>query len=387
MKIIPYSTQWIDESDIGSVNECLNDEYLTQGPRVAKFEHEVAEYCGAKYAVAVNSGTSALHAACYSAGIMAGDEAITSPVTFVASANCVLYCGGKPVFVDVQEKTANIDPLEINTKISEKTKAIIPVHYAGQPCDLPEIYRIAQDRNLIVIEDAAHALGAEYRGEKIGCCSFSDMTILSFHPVKHITTGEGGMVLTNRKDLYDKLIMFRSHGITKRNVSDDFQGEWYYEMQFLGYNYRMTDIQASLGISQLKKLNRFINRRKEIANIYKKVFKDNPYFDLPMEKDCVSHAWHLFPVRLKDEYVDAKIEIFSRLRKLGLWVQVHYMPIYFHPFYRELGYGKSSCIRAEDFYRREISLPIYPAMTDENIEHVVQIIIEVFKSIEGGKIF
>jgi dTDP-4-amino-4,6-dideoxygalactose transaminase len=248
---IPYGRQWIEEDDIEAVVETLRSDYLTTGPKIEEFEQAVVSYTGAKYAVAVASGTAALHVACLAAGITKGDEVITSPITFAASSNCVLYCGGKTVFADIEMDSYNINPLEIEKLITDKTKAIIPVHFTGQPCDMEEITRIAQKYNLIVIEDAAHALGASYREKRIGC--ISDMTILSFHPVKHITTGEGGMVLTNSKELYQRMKLFCAHGITRdKSVLNKVDGPWYYEQQELGFNYRITDIQCALGICQMK---------------------------------------------------------------------------------------------------------------------------------------
>ncbi len=383
MNYIPYSRQYIDEEDIQEVVKVLKSDFITQGPKIPEFERKLVDYCGAKYTVAVNSGTSALHIACLAAGIKPGDEVITSPITFVASANCVLYCGGKPVFADIQEDTINIDPHEIKKKITSRTKAIIPVHFAGHPCDMEEIQAIAKEHNLVVIEDAAHALGAEYKGSKIGSCKYSDMTILSFHAVKHITTGEGGAVLTNDKKYYEKLLMFRNHGITKdksRFTLHDsrLMGDWYYEMQTLGYNYRMTDIQAALGISQMKKLDSFVKRRREIAAIYHKAFRDNPYFDIPTENDYAYSSYHLYPIRLKDKYKTMKREIFVKLREKGLGIQVHYIPVYWHPYYKDLGYRKGLCPVAEDFYQREISIPVYPAMSDKDIKHVIEKVNHIF---------
>ncbi|ADR18621.1 UDP-4-keto-6-deoxy-N-acetylglucosamine 4-aminotransferase [Calditerrivibrio nitroreducens DSM 19672] len=397
MKYIPYGKQNIDEEDIQSVVEVLMSDFLTQGPKIDEFEEKLAEFCGAKYAVLFNSGTAALHAAYFSIGLSKGDEFITTPITFVATANAGVYLGAKPVFVDIEKDTGNIDAGKIEDKISDRTKLIVPVHYAGHPCDMKKIKEIADKYNLKVVEDGCHALGAEYivqcssfnvQGStfKVGSCQFSDMTVFSFHPVKHITTGEGGAVLTNKKEYYEKLLIFRTHGIT-RDVSkfkaqdSASEGDWYYEMQCLGYNYRMTDIQAALGMSQLKKLDNFVERRRQIAKKYYSIFKELDYFDLPEEKVYAHHSYHLYHVRLKDKYVRRKVDIFRMLRGNGVGVQVHYIPVYWQPFYEELGFKKGICTDAEDFYRREISLPIYPAMTDEDVDFVASKIDEVFRSL------
>ncbi len=382
-KFIPYGKQLIDEDDINAVVEVLKSDFITQGKKVPEFERKLADYCGAKYTVVFNSGTSALHGAYFALGLTEGDEFITTPMTFAATSNAGLYLGAKPVFVDVEPDTGNINVEKIENHITPNTKLISLVHYAGHPVDMEKIKYIADKYNLKVVEDACHALGGMYKGEKIGNCRFSDATVFSFHPVKHITTGEGGAVLTNDKEIYEKLLMFRNHGITKDK--DKFinqpDGDWYYEMQLLGYNYRMTDIQAALGISQLKKLDSFIEKRRNIAATYNEAFKDNPYFETPVEKDYAYHAYHLYPIRLKDEYKEKKQEIFSKFREEGIGVQVHYIPVYWHPYYQNLGYKKGLTPVAEDFYQREISLPIYPVMKDEDIEFVINKVWKVFKSV------
>lgn len=383
MRYIPYGHHWIDKDDIKEVVKVLESDWITQGPKVKEFEDALCKYAGTKYAVVVSSGTAALHVACLAAGIKAGDEVVTSPVTFVASANCILYCGGKPIFADVQEDTANIDPKEIRKKINRRTKAIVPVHFAGHPCDLEEIKDIAKKHNLIVIEDATHALGAEYKGSKIGSCKYSDMTIFSFHPVKSITTGEGGAVLTNKKYLYERLLVFRNHGVTKDpqnfiKINSDF-GHWYYEMQELGFNYRITDFQCVLGISQLKKLDKFLERRKEIVNIYNRELSKIDEIILPIEKPYVKSAWHVYYIRIKDP--KRRKSIFEKLRKSGIGVQVHYIPVYCHPYYQKKGYKKGICPRAEDFYQREISIPLYYGMNNKDINYVTSTILKVFKQI------
>jgi UDP-4-amino-4,6-dideoxy-N-acetyl-beta-L-altrosamine transaminase len=378
-KMIPYSRQCIDDEDINEVIKVLKSDFITQGPKIPEFEKHLADYCGCKFAVVFNSGTSALHGAYFVAGLKKGDEFITSPITFAATSNAGLYLGAKPIFVDVEKNTGNIDATKIETKMTKKTKLLIPVHYAGHPVDLKKISQIAKKYNLFVVEDACHALGAKYKGETIGNCKHSDMTVLSFHPVKHITTGEGGAVLTNTKEFYKKLLMFRSHGITKDQFINKPDGDWYHEMQFLGYNYRMTDIQAALGISQFKKLDSFVERRRAIAELYNEAFKDNPYFDIPYEKSYAFSSYHLYPIRLKNACKNKKREIFSKLRKRGLGIQTHYIPAYWHPYYEKLGYKKGLCPVAEDFFQREISIPIYPAMTGDNFKYVIQTVLNNIK--------
>ena len=298
---IPYGHQSITEEDIQAVVDVLRSDYLTTGPAIGEFEQKVADYVGAKYAVAVSNGTAALHIACLAAGIAPGDEVITTPITFAASANCVLYCGGRPVFADIDPVTYNIDPAEIERKITPKTKAIIPVHFTGQPCEMEEIHRIAREHGLAVIEDAAHALGAEYKGQKIGSLS-SDMTAFSFHPVKPITTGEGGMVVTDDAKLYERLCLFRSHGITRaEGLMGQNEGGWYYEQLELGYNYRMTDIQAALGSSQLEKLDAFIQRRSYLAGRYTEAFAGIPGLACPEQLPHAASGWHLYVLQFLEQ--------------------------------------------------------------------------------------
>ena len=391
MKTIPYGRQHIDPRDIKEVIRILESDWITQGPKIKEFEEALCRYTGARYAVAVSSGTAALHVACLAAGIGKGDEAITSPMTFAASANCILYCGGRPVFADTQEDTGNIDPAEIEKRINKGTKAIIPVHFAGHPADLREIRVIAKKRGLTVIEDAAHALGAEYMGSKIGSCEYSDMSIFSFHPVKAITTGEGGAVLTNKKDLYEKLLMFRNHGITKdgsrfKSGMRRAGGAWYQEMQYLGFNYRITDIQCALGVNQLKKLNKFIKRRREIVKVYNQALSGLDQVETPVERKYVRSAWHLYPMRLKKgiKVENRRREIFDALRANGVGAQVHYMPVYLHPYYSQLGYKKRQCPNAENFYEREISIPLYPSMDAGEIRRVIDAIRKIFKNTGKG---
>lgn len=376
-KFLPYGHQWIDDEDIESVVEVLKSDWITQGPKIKEFEEAVAKFTGAKYAVALSSGTAALHASCFVTGITSGDEVIITPITFVASSNCIIYMGGRPVFADIKENTYDIDVQEIEKKITSKTKAIMPVDFAGQPADLDEIYEIAKEHNLIVIEDASHALGAEYKGKKIG--SLSDLTIFSFHPAKHIATGEGGVLVTNNKEYYERLLMFRTHGITKSKAKlIKNEGPWYYEMQELGYNYRITDFQCALGISQLKKLDKFVKRRREIVKRYNEVFKNIEEIIIPYEKPEVKSTWHLYVIRLElDKLKTTRKEIFEALRAENIGVHVHYIPVYYHPYYQKLGYQKGVCPKAERYYEEAITLPLFPKMSDRNVEDVINAVNKV----------
>ncbi len=383
-KFLPYGHQWIDDEDIESVVEVLKGDWITQGPKIREFEKAVAEFVGTKYAVALSSGTAALHAACFIAGITPGDEVIVTPITFAASSNCVLYMGGRPVFADIKEDTYNIDPEEIERKITSKTKAIIPVDFAGQPSDLDEIYEIAKKHNSMIIEDASHVLGAEYKDKKVG--SSSDLTIFSFHPVKHITTGEGGIVTTNNKGFYESLLMFRTHGITKNKAKlTKNEGPWYYEMQELGYNYRITDFQCALGISQLKKLDKFIGQRKEIVKRYNEAFRNIEEIIVPYEKPEVKSAWHIYVVRLNlDKLKTTRKKIFEALRGENIGVHVHYIPVYYHPYYQKLGYPKGLCPKAEKYYEEAITLPLFPKMSDKDVEDVISAVKKVITHNDRG---
>ncbi len=370
--MIPYGRQMIEDDDIQAVVDVLKSDYLTTGPKIAEFEKSVADYVGSKYAVAVSNGTAALHAACFAAGIGAGDEVITTPITFAASANCVLYCGGKPVFADIDPQTYNIDAEDIKRKITARTKAIIPVHLAGQPCDMDAIHKIAEEYRLTVIEDGAHALGSVYKGKKIG--ALSDMTTFSFHPVKPITTGEGGMVVTDDEQLYQKLVLFRSHGITRdASLLTEDGGPWFYQQLELGYNYRITDIQCALGYSQMKKLQRFIGRRRELAARYDEALKDCPHLLLPYQLPQTDSGYHLYIIQVTD--CDRR-QVFEELRAKGIGVNVHYIPVYYHPYYREHGYRDVCCPHAEQLYQRMISIPLHAGMTDAEQDYVVKCIKE-----------
>ncbi len=370
--MIPYGRQTIDEADIEAVVKVLKSDFLTTGPVIEEFERRVAEYTGTKYAVAIANGTAALHAACFAAGIGEGDEVITSPITFAASANCALYCGATPVFADIDPKTYNIDPQDIERKITERTKAIIPVHFTGQPCDMDEIHAIAKKHGLMVIEDGAHALGAEYKGAKIG--GLSDMTEFSFHPVKHITTGEGGMILTNNEELYERLKLFRTHGITRDvRFMEKNDGPWYYEQIDLGYNYRITDFQCALGISQMDKLPGFLARRREIARIYDEAFAGKVNIEIPFQKEGCTNAYHLYVIRVKN---GKRKEVFEQLRGAGIGVNVHYIPVYKHPYYQKHGYDNVCCPNAEAYYNECISIPMYPGLTAEEQQYVIEKVME-----------
>jgi len=378
---LSYGKQNIDEDDIQEVIKVLKSNYLTTGPYVKIFEENIANYVGTSYAVAFSNGTAALHGACFAAGIEEGDEVIVSPMTFAASSNAILYCGGIPIFCDIDMNTGNIDVSKIEEKITSKTKAIIPVDFAGHSVDMDEIIKIANKYNLIVIEDGAHALGSEYKNKKIG--NGAHMTEFSFHPVKPITTGEGGIITTNDKELYNKLIRFRSHGIIrdKNFLVNKNEGPWYYEQLELGFNYRLTDIGAALGVSQLKKLDKFIETRREIANIYNEAFKDIEEIETPIEYDYAKSGYHIYVIKLKlEKLCKTRKEIFIELENNNIGVNVHYVPVYYHPYYKELGYDKGLCKVAEEFYERIITLPLHPSITNEEIKYIISKVKEVIET-------
>lgn len=377
---LPYGQQWIEDDDIEEVVKVLKSDYLTTGPKIEEFEEKFGKYVGVKYAVAISNGTAALHGASFAAGIKEGDEVITTPITFAASANCILYQGGKPIFADIDSSTYNIDPKDIEKKISSKTKAIVPVDFTGQPVNIDEINDIAKKYDLMVIEDGAHSLGAEYKGKKTG--SLVDMTTFSFHPVKHITTGEGGMITTNNKELYEKLKLFRTHGITrdKKILYNKNEGSWYYEQLELGYNYRITDIQCALGISQLNKIDKFLRRRREIAEKYNEYLKDIDGIVLPYQEEYIKSSWHLYVIQLElEKFKVGRREIFEALQAENIGVNVHYIPVYYHPYYQKLGYKKGLCPNAEKLYERIITIPLYPKMTDKDVKDVVEALDRVLK--------
>jgi perosamine synthetase len=379
--MIPYGTQWIEKEEIDAVAGVLRSDRITQGPRIEEFERAVADYTGARHAVAFSSGTAALHAACAAAGVGAGDEVITSPLSFVASANCAVYLGATPVFADIDPESLTLDWREAAKKVTQRTKAIIPVDFGGQSCALDEITALARQHGLVVIEDAAHALGAEYKGRRVG--GRADMTVLSFHPVKHITTGEGGMVLTNDAALREKLARFRTHGIVrdpaKLTVPDE--GAWYYEMQDLGYNYRITDIQCALGLAQLKKLDQFVARRREIAGQYAQAFASLTGLRLPREPAGTRSSYHLYVLQLPVEHLKGgRRAFFDALAGRKLGVNVHYIPIHLQPYYqRRFGYRRGNFPLTERYYDRAITIPLYPKMTDEDVRYVIASVSDVFR--------
>lgn len=376
-KMLSYGRQSIGPEDVEAVVEALHSDYITQGPLIDLFEQRIAEYVGAKYAVAFCNGTVALHAACAAAGIGPGDEAVTTPITFLASANCVLYQQGRPVFADIRGDTYNLDPLSAKRAVTPRTKALIPVDFTGQPADLEPLMELARERGLVLIEDGAHSLGAEYRGRKVG--SLADMTMFSFHPVKIITTGEGGVIVTNREDYARKLRLFRNHGMT-RDPEELLrsEGAWYYEMQSLGVNGRLTDLQAALGISQLGKLPEFLRRRREIAARYSEAFGKMAGLRIPHQAPETNSSWHLYVLRWdRSEFRGTRKEWFDALRAENIGVHVHYIPVYRQPYYQTIGYGDVHCPEAEALYEEMTTLPIFPAMSDEDVSDVIEAVRKV----------
>lgn len=384
-KFIPYGTQDIGKEEIDEVISVLKSDFLSTGPKIKEFENKFANYVGSKYAVAVSSGTAALHCACLAAGIKEGDEVITTPFTFVATSNSILYRGASPVFVDINKDTFNINENNIEEKITSRTKAIIPVHFAGQPCEMDIIKEIANKYNLIIIEDAAHALGAEYKNRKIG--TIGDMTTFSFHPVKHITTGEGGMITTDNEELYKKLLIYRNHGITRDESEfvNNKDGNWYYEQIELGYNYRLTDFQSALGIVQLDKMQSSLNRRNEIVEMYEKELNKIEELKLPKVNNEIKSSWHLYIIRVIDNSINRK-DVFDKLREKSIGVNVHYIPVYWNPYYEKLGYKKGLCPNVEEIYKQIITLPLHPKMTNEDVEYIIKSLKDIIRELkENGK--
>jgi perosamine synthetase len=375
--LLPYGRQWIEEDDIRAVVETLRSDWLTTGPKVREFEEAFAASVGARYAVSFSSGTGALHGAAFAAGVGVGNEAITSPLTFAATPNCILYQGGTPVFADIRDDTLNIDAQLVAKCITPRTKALLPVDYAGHPADLDELLRIAEVHGLTLIEDACHSLGAEYRGRRVG--SISHMTVFSFHAVKHLATGEGGMVTTDNPRFADALRKFRSHGIDTEPRERQAQGKWYYEMVQLGYNYRLSDIACALGLQQLSKLEANLKRRREIADTYSRVLRDLPGLVLPRVGDDALPAWHFYAVRLDLRNLSAdRDEVFRALRAENIGVNVHYIPVHLHPYYRQhFGYRGGEFPVAETAFERLITLPLFHAMSDDDVSSVIEAVEKV----------
>lgn len=377
-KKIGYGHQYIDDADIQAVVDVLKSDFLTCGPKITEAEAKLCEITGAKHAVLIANGTAALHAAAFAAGISEGDEVITTPITFAASANCALYCGGKPVFADIDPETYNIDPDSIEKCITDKTKAVVAVDFTGQAVNVERIREICDRHNLIFIEDAAHSLGTKYNGKQVG--SLADMTEFSFHPVKTCTAGEGGAVTTDDDELYKKLLLFRTHGITRVQdwMDKPSEGGWYYQQIDLGYNYRMTDIQAALLTSQLAKLDMFAARRKELVKRYDEAFNAMPEITVQKEIPQSDTVRHLYIIQLNTEMLKCgRKEVFDALQAEGVGVNVHYIPVYTFPYYQKLGYKMGSCPNAEKLYERIISIPLFYSMTDEDQEKVIEAIKKV----------
>ena len=378
--MIYYGRQDINEADIQAVESVLRSDFLTQGPAIERFERRVADYCGAKYAVAACNATAALHIACLAAGLGKGDVLWTSPVTFVASANCALYCGGDVDFVDIDAKTYNMsaDLLEEKLRMAKTEgklpKMVIPVHLAGQSCDMRRIRALADEYGFAVTEDASHAVGAEYLDTKVGSCAFSDMTVFSFHPVKIVTTGEGGMVLTNDAALYEKLRLYRSHGITRdpRYMTHESDGPWYYQQIALGFNYRMTDMQAALGCSQMDRLDEFVARRRALAARYDTLLQGLPVVT-PYVMTEAHPSWHIYIIRINHEQIGkTKQQVFEEMKKRGIALNLHYIPVHRQPYYEKLGFHRGDFIQSEKYYEEAFTLPLFYELTDEQQNYIVE---------------
>jgi UDP-4-amino-4,6-dideoxy-N-acetyl-beta-L-altrosamine transaminase len=383
--MIPYGRQHVTEADIEAVVEVLRSDFLTQGPMVPQFEKTVAEYCGAGYGVAVNSATSALHVACLAMGLGPEDWLWTSPITFVASANCALYCGAKVDFVDIDSRTFNISPealaakLEIAEKEDRLPKVVIPVHLCGQSCDMEAIARLSSRYGFRIIEDASHAIGGRYKNEPIGSCQYSDITVFSFHPVKVITTGEGGLAVTNNIEFAERMAQLRSHGITRdpRLMTHAPDGPWYYQQIELGFNYRMTDLQAALGLSQFARLDSYVSRRHELAQRYNDFLSQTEIATQESQSDCYS-SLHLYVVRLPVEQLElTHLEIFKALRQHDIGVNVHYIPVHLQPYYTQAGFHRGQFPESESYYNQAISLPIFPTMTNNQVDYVAEQLLKI----------
>lgn len=376
-----YGHQYIDDADIAAVTRVLKSDYLTCGPAITELEEKLCKVTGAKYAVVCSNGTAALHIACQAAGVTEGDEVITTPITFAASANCALYCGAKPVFADINEKTYNIDPLCVKEKITDKTKAVVAVDFTGQAVEVDELLAICHEKNLVLIEDGAHSIGTLYKGKGIG--SVADMTTFSFHPVKTVTGGEGGAVLTNNEEYYKKLLLFRAHGITRDEslMVNEPDGAWYYEQIELSTNYRLTDIQAALVSSQLDKLPQFKARRQEIVKKYNEAFSKLPEIFVQEEIPESDTTRHLYILRIRPEKLTiGRAEFFEYMKAENICCNVHYIPVYYHPYYRGLGYEKGLCPKAEKLYDEMMSLPLYYSMTDKDVDDVIKAVYKVVEN-------
>lgn len=383
--MIPYGKQDINQEDIDAVVDILTSDFLTQGPRVPEFEAALANYCNVKHCVAVNSATSALHLACLALGLKQGDWLWTSPVTFVASANCARYCGAEVDFVDIDADTYNISVIELEKKLinAEKTghlpSVLVAVHLTGQPCQMEDIYALSRRFGFKVIEDASHAIGGRYKGKPVGNCQYSDITVFSFHPVKIITTAEGGAAVTKSEQLHKKMLLLRSHGITRDDalMTHESDGPWYYQQIDLGFNYRMTELQAALGVSQLKRIDRFVKRRHELADRYNKLLSSLPII-LPWQHPDSYSGLHLYVIRLRlDEISKSHKKVFNELRAAGIGVNLHYIPVHTQPYYKSLGFEYNDFPASIEYYRTAISLPMFHAMTDEQQDRVVQVLRDI----------
>ncbi|MEH6393558.1 UDP-4-amino-4,6-dideoxy-N-acetyl-beta-L-altrosamine transaminase [Pseudoalteromonas sp.] len=381
-KVIPYGKQTISQSDIDAVIDVLKSDWLTQGPAVPAFESAIAEYCNANYACATNSATSALHIACLALGVSKGDIVWTSPISFVASSNCALYCGAEVDFVDIDLDTGNmsVGALEEKLTIAKQNqrlpKVVIPVHLAGQSCDMAAINKLAKEYGFKVIEDASHAIGAKYKGKPVGSCNYSDITVFSFHPVKIITSAEGGMAVTNCAELNKKMSRLRSHGITNipEEMTEPSHGPWYYQQLELGFNYRMTDMQAALGLSQLKQLDNFVSVRNDIAITYNHAFANSTVAHLTQSNDCYS-SYHLYIVRLTQCNIEKHKSVITGMREQGIIAHLHYIPIHLQPYYQALGFSEGDFPNAETYYKQAVTIPLHPTMTADEQQFVINTLI------------